>query len=284
MNPPIVIIGAGRSGTNMLRDILVQLPGMGTWPCDEINYIWRHGNRDFETDCFTRAMATPQIGRFVHKEFDKISRNHNIETVVEKTCANSLRVGFVDEILPQARFIQIVRDGRDVAVSAAKRWNAKLDIGYLMKKARYVPKSDLFYYGSRYLSNRIYRIVSGKRRLSVWGPKFPGMQQVYTENPLEVGCAIQWEACVSSSEEEFSNIDPARVCNLKYEEFTAEPIPTLLRISSFIGAELNEKAAADLVSGVSDRSVGSWKNSLSSEVVAGIENAIGDSLRKFGYE
>ena len=44
MVQPVVIIGAARSGTNMLRDVLVKLPGVGTWPCDEINYIWRHGN------------------------------------------------------------------------------------------------------------------------------------------------------------------------------------------------------------------------------------------------
>ena len=41
-NPPVIIIGAGRSGTNMLRDLLAQLPQFSTWPCDEINYIWRH--------------------------------------------------------------------------------------------------------------------------------------------------------------------------------------------------------------------------------------------------
>ena len=39
-----MIIGAARSGTNMLRDVLTSLDGVDTWPCDEINYIWRHGN------------------------------------------------------------------------------------------------------------------------------------------------------------------------------------------------------------------------------------------------
>ena len=34
---PVVIIGAPRSGTNMLRDVLVGVGGYATWPCDEIN-------------------------------------------------------------------------------------------------------------------------------------------------------------------------------------------------------------------------------------------------------
>ena len=37
---PVIIIGAPRSGTNMLRDILTNFEGIETWPCDEINYIW----------------------------------------------------------------------------------------------------------------------------------------------------------------------------------------------------------------------------------------------------
>ena len=41
---PLIIIGAGRSGTNILRDTLTSLSGFETWPCDEINPIWRHGN------------------------------------------------------------------------------------------------------------------------------------------------------------------------------------------------------------------------------------------------
>ena len=36
---PVVIIGAPRSGTNMLRDVLCDWPGVVTWPCDEINLI-----------------------------------------------------------------------------------------------------------------------------------------------------------------------------------------------------------------------------------------------------
>ena len=132
--PPIIIIGAGRSGTNMLRDLLVQLPGLGTWPCDEINYIWRHGNRGFATDEFTAGMATPAVKAFIRKQFKRLEVQGNVDSIVEKTCANSLRCGFVHEIFPRARFIHLVRDGRDVAASARERWAAKLDLGYILKR------------------------------------------------------------------------------------------------------------------------------------------------------
>jgi len=56
---PIIIIGAARSGTNILRDTLTQLPSITTWSCDEINYIWRHGNINYPSDEFPVELATP---------------------------------------------------------------------------------------------------------------------------------------------------------------------------------------------------------------------------------
>ena len=61
----VVIIGAPRSGTNMLRDVLTSLPGFATWPCDEINLIWRHGNRDLPLRRAGAGAGDPQ-GRGVH--------------------------------------------------------------------------------------------------------------------------------------------------------------------------------------------------------------------------
>ena len=62
---PILIIGAARSGTNMLRDILSQLPNHTTWDCDEINPIWRHGNINHPNDVFTAEMAHPNTIKYL---------------------------------------------------------------------------------------------------------------------------------------------------------------------------------------------------------------------------
>ncbi len=111
MYEKIVIIGAPRSGTNMLRDLLVELPGVGTWPCDEINYIWRHGNVHHPSDVFTAEMASNGVKKYIRGHFDRYAQSHNLNILVEKTCANSLRVGFVDEVIPDAKYVFIVRDG-----------------------------------------------------------------------------------------------------------------------------------------------------------------------------
>ena len=160
MYDKLIIVGAPRSGTNMLRDMLAKLPGVGTWPCDEINYIWRHGNVRYLSDVFSPDMATPRVVSYIQRQFDDFAGKNSLRVLVEKTCANSLRIGFVDKVVPDAKYIFIVRDGLDAVGSAMIRWRAELDFVYLLKKARYVPLSDLPYYAFRYFWNRVYRVVS----------------------------------------------------------------------------------------------------------------------------
>lgn len=268
----------------MLRDVLVQIPGFGTWPCDEINYIWRHGNRGYATDEFTRAMATPSVKKFIRNKFEQIASSFNLSTVVEKTCANSLRCGFVAEVLPEARFVHIVRDGRDVAVSAAQRWKAPLDLGYIAKKAKYVPASDLPYYAIKYLGNRIYRLVRGGKRLSTWGPRFNGMQEAFGNHSLPVACAMQWQACVSRTLADLAGVPANQQYTLTYEHFTNAPQEAVLDIAKFLNVEMTPEQAKQYTSAVSDRSIGNWKKKLSVDDMSAVQELTGGLLTKLGYE
>ena len=140
--------------------------GVATWPCDEINYIWRHGNVRYPSDELTPERARPEVVRSIRWQFDWMGRRYGAYAVLEKTCANSLRVPFVDAAVPDARYLLIRRDGVDAVGSAMKRWKAALDSPYLAQKARFVPMSDLPYDGGRYLWNRIYRLFSREERLA----------------------------------------------------------------------------------------------------------------------
>ncbi len=135
----VVVIGAPRSGTNMLRDVLTSLRGFTTWDCDEINLTWRHGNRDHPDDELTPAHATPRVRRYVDSQFERV-RGSGGGRVVEKTCANSLRVEFVHAVRPAAHYVQIVRDGYDAAPSAVERWHAPFDARYTAARSCATPR------------------------------------------------------------------------------------------------------------------------------------------------
>jgi len=235
MGQEVVIIGAPRSGTNLLRDVLTKLPGVGTWPCDEINYIWRHGNVRYPSDEFVPSMATAKVCHYIRKQFAKIADREAVQTIVEKTCANSLRVGFVDRVLPEAKFVFIRRNGLDAVASAQHRWSASLDPVYIWNKARFVPLGDLPYYAFQYMGNRLYRLLSGKKRLASWGPKLKNMDELLEKYSLIEVCGLQWERCVNSAAAAFAAMPESKVIDVTYERFVSAPVEETARLAGFLG-------------------------------------------------
>jgi len=280
---PVIIIGAPRSGTNMLRDVLCQLEGVATWPCDEINYIWRHGNVRYPSDEIPAERASESVRSFIRKQFDWVARRYGAQTVVEKTCANSLRVPFVDRVVPDAKYVFIVRDGIDVTGSARLRWTAELDIPYLLEKVRFVPITDLPYYGGRYLWSRVYRLFSRDRRVAFWGPVLDGMDKVLEAHSLNEVCALQWQRCVDRAEEAFADMPESRVVRVRYEDFVRRPPEELSRVLSELDMEADEAQVHKAVANVSARSVGKGRAALTKDEVVRLESLVGTTLERYGY-
>ncbi|AEI14054.1 hypothetical protein Flexsi_0366 [Flexistipes sinusarabici DSM 4947] len=273
---PIIIIGAPRSGTNMLRDVLTKLNHVSTWPCDEINYIWRHGNVFYPSDELPAEAAHSNIKRYIRSKFDWVDRKYDCDYVVEKTCANSLRVDFVDKIIPEAKYVFIKRDLYDAVASAMKRWTAELDIKYILEKARFVPLTDLPYYASKYIWNRFYRFFSSEKRLAFWGPKLDNMDDLLGKYSLEEICAIQWKRCVEKSEESFRKIGNSKFIEIQYEDFVKAPKQNLQKICSFIGITPSTDEIRAAVSNVELRSVGKGIKSLNEEQVEKISAIVSE--------
>ena len=280
---PVIIIGAGRSGTNILRDTLAQFESLGTWNCDEINYIWRHGNMHYPSDEFPPYLATFKVREFLRKKSAQLARRLKVKYIVEKTCANSLRVEFVDRVFPEAKYIYIVRDGRDVVASAIKRWKAPLDIPYILKKARYVPLSDAPYYAWCYLNNCVFRLYSHEKRLAFWGPRFDNMGTMLQTRSLAHVCAMQWIRCVERAEEAFAMISRDRVTSIKYEELVAAPVEHIASIIDFLGVGIVTDRLNAAVKQISASNIGKWKQDLSPNEQKEIEPIIHSTMNKYGY-
>jgi len=280
---PLIIIGAPRSGTNMLRDVLTALDGVATWPCDEINYIWRHGNLRYPSDALPAERATPEVRAYVERQFEWVARHYESDVIVEKTCANSLRVPFVDQLMPNARYLFIRRDGVDAVGSAMSRWKAPLDIGYLAEKARFVPAMDLPYYGGRYIWSRLYRLFSSEQRVAFWGPRLDDIDALLDEHSLADVCAIQWQRCVDSAATAFAGMSEERWLEVGYEDFVRRPEHAIARVLDFLGRDVSQERRRALVENVRSTSIGKGRAELDDTTILRLETLIGDTLRRYGY-
>ncbi len=279
----VIIIGAPRSGTNMLRDVITRFDECGTWPCDEINYILRHKNIRFESDEFPLELARESVKKYLRKSFSDFANKQGINILIEKTCANSLRIPFLNEVFPQAKYIFIFRDGLDVAASASIRWTAKLELGYVIKKLQFVPFVDIPYYGVRYFFSRLYRFFSKNKRVAFWGPVLNNMHSILNSYSLNEVCAIQWQKCIEKADQGLSGIDSDRVCRVSYEKFVKAPSNELERILKFIRVDTQKSEISKAVKNISNKSLGKGRIALGAKEVKKLESLVGTTLKKYGY-
>ena len=68
---PLVILGATRSGTNALRNSLISLPSLDTWPCDEINGIWKYRSLSYGYDSLSRNDLNCSKRKYIRSRFVK---------------------------------------------------------------------------------------------------------------------------------------------------------------------------------------------------------------------
>ncbi len=280
--PPIIIVGAGRSGTKMLRGILSSHPEVVCFP-REINYIWRHGNADFSTDELTSAHARPEVVRYIRRRFETLSAKNDGRRVIEKTCANSLRVEFVHAIFPEAYIIHLIRDGRAVAESARRRWLAKPDMRYLLEKLRWVPIEDVPYYTFRFLHYQFGRVQLRDGVQSSWGPRFKELDALIREKSLIEVCGLQWQACVSAASTVLRQLPSKQVLTIRYEDLVLDPLVISKQIFDHVGLTFLSKCERYIENNIHPANLNKWKRNLTSGEVDLLLPHIESELLKNGY-
>ena len=202
----------------------------------------------------------------------------------KKPVANSLRVPFVDTVFPDARYIYIVRDGRDVVLSAMKRWTASIEIGYLLKKLKYVPLSDIPIHGLSFIRNRISQAISSEKRQACWGPVYPGMREMANRAPLVEVCANQWVSCVTESDHAFSKMPDEKWIKVKYEELVSDPETVMNEIINwYYRSSTPPDFPAGALRAIHAGSLSGWKQKREVFTANSLEN-MNEILDRHGYE
>ena len=253
---PVFIIGCPRSGTNILRDVLSSHPLIATWPCDELNQLWRYNNYSSSSDLLTIDNLTPQISSYIHRFFSRFYATTGVPFILEKTCANTLRVSFLAALFPSAKFIHITRDGLDAAYSASLAWQSSFQFFYILRKLRFVPLSGLFPYFNRYSQGLLRKIFKLSTASTTWGPVYPGMHSDLTSLPLLDVCAKQWKLCNDVSHSDLKKLPLSQVIHLSYESFVVNPKLEVSNILSFLGLQYDSELMHTSISNVKSSSIG----------------------------
>lgn len=218
---PIFLIGAARSGTKFLRDCLRGDHRVAAVPYD-INYIWRYCQLPDSSDVLLPDSIDEKQARFIRGAIEKQARLKPGNILLEKTVSNSLRVPFVEAVFPGARYVHLVRDGRDVATSAMTQWSATPDYRRLMEKMFRLPLASLPYLVWYLRNSVLVRSKASEARTKVWGPRYPGIESDVKTRSLAEVCAIQWQKTVEFAHADLADIPPERVFTIRYEDLVSD--------------------------------------------------------------
>jgi len=281
----VVVLGAARSGTTLLRDLISAHPAVAAVPFD-VNHVWRIGNEQQPDDVLVPESATPEVAERIRSRLTAFARRNagaadwsNVRFIAEKTVGNALRPAFVEKVLPGTLYVRIVRDPRRTIASTIAAWKAPPDAGYLVRKARYFGLADLGY-AAWYAANAVRGRLSHGRGLKVWGARYAGIREDLEALGLETVCARQWLASVRSIDAFFQDLPADRGVSVSYEDLTADPA-ALARIWSFLGIADEARAAEVFRDTVVSNASGcpELPGSINGETLRAVE----DLVARYGY-
>jgi len=276
----VILIGAARSGTKVLRDSLARATGAGAVPYD-IGYVWRTGAGDHPDDVLDPRCLKQRDRRVITTFVDKYASG-SPPAVIEKTVGNAVRVPFVAAVFPDATFVHLVRDGIDVTESTFRQWKEPADSRYLLQKARHFPLRMVPGYGRRYVVSALRRRLAPDGRVASWGPRYPGMDADLAAGDLLGVCARQWRESVVRARRD---LEAAAVpfLDVRYEDLVQSPAAQIARIAEFCALPVPDESLAAAVSMVRPGSSGRGRRSLDAGQMQALEVVIGDVQAELGY-
>jgi hypothetical protein len=270
-------MGCHRSGTNLLYDMLLSAGGFaiyrGFLPIYKI-LIPRFGpigdrtNREkilatwLRSKGFRRTGLAPEQlsarilsdcktgGDFIRIVMDSVAENQNVARWAVYDPDNVLHVQRVKQDIPNALFVHIIRDGRDIALSL-KKMGGFSPLPWDRSETNSLVATALYWK---------WMVERGR----VAGHQFP-------EDYIE----IRYEDLITHPQETLAVLGGFIDHDLDYERIKQAGLGRLSETNS----SFREEGSASQI-----HPLGRWKERLSPAIVAEIESAVGDCLEHNGYE
>jgi len=271
---PIFIVGSGRSGTTLLHRIVCGHPHMAWFtrptefcpslpilsllgrlglkqfgPCSEGGNVLRKcevPRPDRENPSLTEQHVTDRARRKLTRTVRAHMRWMHKPRFVLKNTNNTMRMRYIREVFPDARFVHIIRDVRAVV-------NSLLNVGFW-------PNLRLWWLG-----------------------KTPAEWQQEGGDQRELA-ALHWDRQVRQALADSKHLPPAQYHEVRYEALITEPEPTVRRVLEFCHLPWNEGFDVHWrKTPVRTRSLDAWRKSFDADALEAIRRGAGPLLDELGY-
>ncbi len=271
---PVFVVGCARSGTTLLYDTLLSAGGFAIYLGESNIFnllaprfgdlsvrknrermldVWL-GSRLFRASGLERCQIEKKIlnncqnaGDFLRIVMDELAHQQNASRWAANAPEEILHLKHIKETIPEALIIHVIRDGRDVSLSLSEK--------------RYIRP-------------------------------FP-----WRDRETPEGAALYWEWIVEKGRAAGSLLGNDYM-EVRFEELVGNPRAVLQQLSGFLDHDLNYDRVQETAIGTVARPntsftrdaqrsfspVGRWKNQLSTEHLAKIEDLVGGTLSELGYK
>tara|TARA_B100000902_G_scaffold18326_1_gene21963 strand:- start:10401 stop:12128 length:1728 start_codon:yes stop_codon:yes gene_type:complete len=296
---PIIVIGAARSGTHLIASTIKK--NIDCIYFNEVNDLWKKRYPFLDVDEIEGHMVNEEKVGKVRRDFSNLIKKRPYSPFfLEKTASNCLRLDLVKRVFPNAKFIHIIRDGRDVAVSTRKKYFG--DIRKISSNNNNDVKSknrffNFFYEVNHKIKNgltllmlisntfrylRMSLVILGLKNRDFWGPRFKGYKKIYNSCTLIDVAAQQWRYSVESILDFFKKNPNESILTINYEDLISHPDREVLKTINFVLDD--KKKIINIVHDIKTTGFKKWDQVLDTEEIRVINNRMLGLLRKLNYE
>jgi hypothetical protein len=294
----VFLIGSPRSGTTILENILECHPQIAGWY--EPYYLWEKYFPAQKDDVWLQEDIPNSVTNKIHQAFHLYSRKSGKRIVLDKLPTHAFNLPVLNAVFPDAKYIHIIRDGRDVTLSINKEWN---------KRRRMVENRlflELFSTAFNMLKRQPYwrfRIMAVFHEVSIaasmnplkylnksrwkgkigWGPRFRGWYKYLdTHTPLQFN-AMQWATSLEAILAYWPNLSHKNKVEIRYEDLLQYPEESILRLLRLLDID-QSMAYFSILSALRVQNYGKWKKEFKPEEIKEIKPILESLIMKLGYD